>query len=506
MLDISRKEWLVQHVTGLDEMFLSYDTLTTNGNLGGIAVFDPAPGDGTPGVAPLDRVGWLRARIAQRLDTLPPLRWRLAPFGVDRFWAEGPVDLDYHVTGISLDAPGTERQLLDRLGAIMSVHLDRSKPLWRFYVVQGLAGGRYAYFLKIHHGLADGAAMWTIFDHLSDEPVTDPQRAPIEADSPFALAQAGMKRYLDLPLQAATLMTNVGKWLGERMHEEQAGAMLGMMARLMPGEMGAPLVALANATKLEGVPQIASQRPVMMPPPSPFNGTTTRNVDLELVDFAVADLRRAAKAVGGTVNDAVLAITAGALRTYMQAHGGVPPVPLLASAPISWRTGTETKRWSNQIWMLFLQLPTHLSDPVERMHFAHQAATAAKNNWDRMPLRMIREMSALMPGAMVSMMGPMMTMMPAELMPAIYNVSVSNVRGPADRPVFDGSPMARYFVYGFLAPTTGLLVGGQSLGDRMVIGLTGCRDLVKDLDQLPAFFQLSLQELLDAAASPAEKV
>ena len=110
----------------------------------------------------------------------------------------------------------------------------------------------------------------------------------------------------------------------------------------------------------------------------------------------------------------------------------------------------------------------------------------------------------LAPSAMMASMGPMMASMPAEMMPAIYNVAVSNVKGPRERPTFGGNPMARYFVFGFLAPTTGLLVGGQSLGDRMIFSLTACRDIVTHLETLPKLFHDSLAELLRATKSAPE--
>ena len=492
----------MQHLTGLDQMFLSYDTMTTNGNIGGICVFE---GSDNLDAGHGDRVAWVKQRVAERLPTLPPLRWRLAPFGMDTYWVQTTVDLDYHVVGVRLQEPGGEKELLTYLKRIMGVHLDRTRPMWRLYVIEGMQDGQYAYLFKVHHGLADGSAMWTILDHLADHPTTGPEVSDTEPDGPFEILAGGMQDYLDKPLKAVALQANIGKWLAERVAEEQAGAIPAMLARLIPGELALPFVAVANAIRAEGVPEIVSQRPVLMPPPSPFNGTTTRNVEIALVDFALDDLRRAGKAAGGTINDAVLAITAGALRTYMERHGVPTTLPLMASAPVSWRKGDETERWANQIWMLFLQLPTHIADPVERLHWAHNAATLAKENWDRMPLHMLRDASALMPGAMVASAGPMMAAMPAEMMPAIYNVAVSNVKGPRERPTYGGNPMSRYFVFGFLAPTTGLLVGGQSLGDRMIFSLTACRDIVKHLEKLPALFHQSLAELLKATGQAPEK-
>ena len=151
----------MQHVTGLDQMFLSYDTMTTNGNIGGIAIFDD-DGKGGPKAEPGARLAWLRQRVTDRLPTLPPLRWRLAPFAMDTFWVESTVDVDYHVVHVQLQEPGDEKMLLTYLKRIMGVHLDRTRPMWRLYLIEGLPNGQYAYLFKVHHGLADGSAMWEL--------------------------------------------------------------------------------------------------------------------------------------------------------------------------------------------------------------------------------------------------------------------------------------------------------------------------------------------------------
>ena len=106
----------MQHVTGLDQMFLSYDTMTTNGNIGGICIFDDDGRGDTPGA----RLAWLRERVAERLPTLPPLRWRLAPFGMDTFWVESTVDVDYHVVEATLQEPRDEKMLLTYLKSKLS--------------------------------------------------------------------------------------------------------------------------------------------------------------------------------------------------------------------------------------------------------------------------------------------------------------------------------------------------------------------------------------------------
>ncbi|HRW19743.1 MAG TPA: wax ester/triacylglycerol synthase family O-acyltransferase [Dermatophilaceae bacterium] len=466
----------MQHLTGLDEMFLGMDTMTTHGNVAGICVFDGGKNDqaGRGGVKDGDRVAWLRQRVAERLPRLQALRWRLTPIGPDHYWTEVPVDLDYHVRGITLEAPGTERQLLDRISAIMSVHLDRSKPMWRLYVIEGLEGGKYAYFFKVNHGLADGSAMWMILDQLADSPVEKIEPTPIHVDGPVEMMTGAAQRMATMPTKMASVMGAASKWLMTEVGEKNVQAVPSILSALM------------------------AQRPSLMPPKTPFNGTTTPNLGLALVDLPLADLRRAGKAAGGTINDAILAVTAGALRAYMKTHGGVPAEPIVSTSQVSWRTGEESERWANQIWMMFLHLPTHIADPVERLHAAHESATKAKKAWEALPGYLIRDMSALMPGLMISPMMQMMAMMPAEMMPAMYNVSVSNVRGPSVRPHYDGNELERYFIHGFLSPTTGLLIGGQSLGDRMVLSMTACKDLVRDYQQLPKLMEDALEELLAA--------
>lgn len=497
----------MQQLTGLDEMFLGFDTFTTNGNLGGIMVFEGTTSSGATAGADGDgdRLAWLKRRIEERLPTLPPLRWRVTPLGMLNYWTEAPVDLDYHVERIVLDHPGTDRQLLDVLSPRMGQLLDRTRPMWKMFLFEGLEHGRYAYVLKLPHGLIDGATLWQVVDHLADEPVTDPSPTPVRPEGPAEFSEGLAKESANRMADLMELQRGMGEFVAKRMEEEQGGALAALAGRLIPGEMGRPFRDMANSMRVKGAPEVHSMRPVLVPPRSPFNGTTTPNVGLAIVDVSVDDLRRAGKLAGGTINDAMLAVSAGALREYMESHGGVPTKPLLASAPVSWRTGKERERWGNQIWMLFLQIPTHIADPVARVHLAHEYATAAKETWDRLPGSMLRTMSSFMPGSMMGMAMGMWAAMPAEMMPAVYNVSISNVRGPSERPSFGGNPMARYFVHGFLAPSTGLLVGGQSLGDRMVISFTACKDLVPDYQDLPALFDKHLAELLAAeGATPPE--
>ncbi|MDN5761164.1 MAG: WS/DGAT domain-containing protein [Microlunatus sp.] len=464
----------------------------TTGHIGGVAVLTPSNGDDPS----RDHVAFVRERIAERLDTLPPLRWQLMPVGLEKYWVETEVDLDYHVVGVQVPWPGNETEFHASLDEIMSVWLERHRPMWRLYVLEGLSGGRRAYLLKISHGLADGGAMTAIFDLLSDEPTQTPVSEPAKPERFDQVLQAAMQNFMAKPAKMAKIFNQLMTWMRERVEEEKVHALPSAMARMMPGEMGAPIAAMVNLMRPAATPEVASMMPTIMPPPSPFNGTVTRRVSISVANLPLADLRKAGKVLGGSINDALLAACSSALRRYMETHGGVPDRPLMASTPISLRSGEEEERWANQMWMLFLNLPTHLDDPYERLTYAHRAASVAKANWDRLPGHLLRDVSSMVPGALIAPVSQMMAVTPAEMLPKLYNVSVSNVKGPQVRPTYGGEDMTDFFVYGFLPPTCGLLVGAISLVDRMYVTYTGCLDVVRDLDQLAGLTQQGLDELV----------
>ncbi len=488
----------MQKLLGLDEMYLSLDTGRTTGHAAGIAVFEPHEES-------RDELAFLRERVKERLLKLPLLRWRLrnVPLSLDnRYWVDGEVDLNRHVRRIRLPKPGTETQFHAALDRVMAQLLDRDEPLWQIYVVEGLAGGRYAYVVKVSHGLADAAVIWTIFDQLSDAPTVDLADVPIRKEPVGGKAEMlvrGVSGLATKPLRGMRLQLDTAVWLAGRLHKEGPEFLLDTAARLVPGELSKPLAALANRRRSDDEHQVASLIPTIMPPLSKVNGTVTGKLAIEDFEFSIEDLRRVGKIVDGTVNDALLAVISGAVRRYLTDHGGVPSRPLIAAAPISWRTGKEKERWANQVFMLFLPLATHLDSPLERLRFCQRAADTAKYNWDGMPSHLTRRASEFMPVATLAPMMKVISRIPGNLVPKLYNVSVSNVRGPKDEPVYGGAPMHTYYVYGFLPAGSGILLGGQSLGDRMVITATVCTDIVKDYVVLPRLIQESLDEMLELA-------
>lgn len=494
----------MQRVTGLDEMYLSLDTGRTVGHIAGIALFD-APREA---VAPGARLAFLRRRIGERLPALPLLRWRLrtVPLWIDqRRWAEvSAVDLDLHVHQWLLPEPGGDAEFHLVLDRIMAEALPRDRPLWAVHLVEGFADGRYAFIVKLSHGLADGSALWAVLDLLSDrpgEPVVPTPHAPEPRFGTLELLARGALGWVSTPVRGLALQAQTARWAGTRLAKDKGAAIPATLARLVPGEFSRPLERLANRARGEGdTVEVASMVPTLRPPRTPLSGDVTTDLGVAWIDLSLADLRRIGKLVDGTINDAILALTAGALRRYLAGHGGIPDRPLTASAPISWRTGHERDRWANHVWMLFLPLPTHLDSPAQRLRAARTSASVAKATWDGLPMHLMRPASALMPTWQIGPGAWLMSRMPARLVPALYNVAVSNVKGPAEIPVYDGQPIGRYLVYGFLPPGIGLLLGGQSLGDRFVLCATAARSVVPDVEILPALLREEFDELLTAAS------
>ena len=486
----------MQKVIGLDEMYLSLDTRRTIGHVAGIAIFQPR-------TEPRDELAFLRERVAERMDKVPLLRWHLraVPGNLGyRQWVDGEVDLLEHIHRVRIGGKGTERQFHAALDRIMADKLDRSRPMWSLYVVEGMAGGGYAYVLKMTHGLVDGTALWWVLDQLSDAPSMDLPASPPRREPRFGSAEMlvrGVAGLATMPLRGLRLQAETAWWAGQQLREHGLAFLVDSAARIVPGELSRPIAKRANRRHPDS--RVASLVPTLFPPHSAFNGTVTKNLAIETLDVSLTDLRRVGKLVDGTINDAILAITAGAIRRYQAEHGGIPTRPLVAAAPVSWRTGQEKERWSNQVFMLFLPLGTHVEEPLARLRYAKKAADTAKVNWDGLPNHLTRRASEFMPVPSMVVSTFVTSMLPGRIVPKLYNVSVSNVRGPAVSPQYGGASIDRYVVYGFLPPGCGMLLGGQSIGDRMTLTATVCTDIVTDHAELPALLQQSLDELLSVA-------
>lgn len=491
----------MQKLNGLDEMFLAYETVTTTCNMGGLSILQPGsdPASG--------RLEAMRERIADRLDYLPVFRWRLTPNLLvgNRFWWEhGPVDLDQHVLGVSLPAPGTDEQLADLVSKLCRIPLERDRPMWRFYVIEGLQGGRLAHLLKLSHGLADGTAQARVIDILSDHPMQGlvhdpPPPQPEPANGYLELIGRAAGDLATTPVRAANVMWQLGGWLTGRVKEEGLAGIPAAVARSLPGEYARPAAALANrARSSKQASPVGPGIPTLFPPRSAFNARLSGDFQFRFTELPLEDFRRAGKAAGGTINDAVLAVCAGAVRRYLQAHGGLPDKPLISCSPISFRTGAEKQPWANHMYALFVPIPTHLEDPIDRLHWAHRSATAAKDNWQAGIGPITRPVMGFMPWQPMAIGMEVIARSPDRAPGLPFNLPLSNVKGSKVTQRFAGAESLGFWPVPFMMPGVGIMLVFQSYKHRLNLGISVDKRVVPDLEFLLPLIADSLSELLHA--------
>ncbi|MEI2764751.1 MAG: wax ester/triacylglycerol synthase domain-containing protein [Dermatophilaceae bacterium] len=493
----------MQRLTALDSMYVAMDTETTNAILGGLLMLEPSE-DGR--VAPDE--DFMRARLAERLAYLPPLSRKVikSPLGVlhDYLGEPARIDLDAHVGTLSLPAPGTQEQLAAEVSRLMSsTELPADRPLWHLTVIKGLQDGSVALLLRIHHLVVDGGSMPVVWDLLQDTPKGPmvPEAHPYAQPrfgSPEMVAReiAGMAQ---MPVDLAKLAVGAGGWVLRTLREKGPLALAATPLRLLPGELTGRLTPVLNRRlKESGSAEVAPYLPTLSPPAMPFNGRVTARRTFVFADLPLADLRRVGKLLGGTINDAVLGVTAGAMRRYLQDRNLPVDKPLIVNIPVSIRTGKEKVRWANYVMMVFAEYPVHLADPVARVRAASRAVKAAKASFDALPIGLIPAASKFLPPALITL--PMRLMVKSEAMSKVpYNVVVSNVRGPAEPEFIDGVKVKGVWPASFLSVGGGINITLQSYCDRMCFGFMGSPEQAVDLQPLVRYMQESLAETLAAA-------
>ncbi|HEY5856747.1 MAG TPA: wax ester/triacylglycerol synthase family O-acyltransferase [Aldersonia sp.] len=499
----------MQQLTGLDEMFASVDTATANAVMGGLIVFE-RPTDPAAGSA--ER---MIERITDRLDDLPPFRWTLArvPLAIGKdYWAEAAdVDVADHVHEIALQ-DADDRALAAWVAQTMETGLRTDRPLWELYVVTGLQGGRLAHLLRVHHKLIDGTTIPTVLDILSDNPSADngfPSSTPsVESAGRLTMLGRGLVGVAANPLRMAKLQASFARYLVGRVPTEGLLAPAAFAGRILPGPFGAPARAAVNLQqRITGKPAVAPVLPPLRKPRTPFNGKIEAERAYAFADLPLADFKAVGKAFGITLNDAVVAVCAGAVRRYLQDNGGVPNKPLVVCIPASLRSGAEKQPWANHVSMFFAELPTHLDDPEARMRAVHASLQQSKANFDALPTHLIRDASRLLPRGIFTASQQVLSRVPSWVPASPYNVVVSNVRGPSTVVEVAGARMAGYWPAAFLTAGSGLNITLQSYLDRVDFGFMGAANLTGDLWDLPGYMAdelAALTALVEANRSAPE--
>jgi WS/DGAT/MGAT family acyltransferase len=339
----------MRRLTGTDAVFLSLETPSWHQHVGGLTILEP-------GERPLTYEAFV-AEVDRRLPFAPKFRWKLkhAPFQLDRpVWIDDTgFDVRRHVRRIGVPAPGGRKETAEVAGTLLGIQLDRRRPLWELWFMEGLAAGRVGLLMKYHHCLLDGIAGASLATALMDlEP--DPTSQP-EPPKPSEVS-AGPEP------SDVQLLTNM------------ALPVLGrpMSALRYLGTAAAKGLTMANFLRRD-----RQARSIIRAPVTPFNHPIGPRRGLAFSSVAMDDVRSIKEAHGVKVNDVVLALCAAALRSYLLDREELPAQPLITAVPMSTRAEGNAAM-DNQVTTTFVSLATDVSDPVERLRAVHRSASTAK--------------------------------------------------------------------------------------------------------------------------------
>lgn len=416
-----------------------------------------------------------RDHIESRLHLVPRFRQKLrtVPFGQGRpVWVDDPfLNLDYHVRQTALPAPGSEEQLRNLAARIFSQQLDRGKPLWELWLVEGLEGDRFAIVGKSHHALVDGVSgvdITTVLFDTEAEPENPPARPPKWAPRPepsdFDLLRSALH-------ERATSPTEIVR---------------GVRAALR-----GPRQVLRGLVDTGKFLEVATKAP-----PTPFNVEIGPHRRLAFVRCELDDLKQVKNAHGGTVNDVVLSVVTGALGNYLRARGhDTEGLELRAMVPVSVRATEEHGALGNRISAMMAPLPVWCEDPVQRLRLMSETMGDLKGSGQAVGAEILTRLTDFAPTTIASQA--------ARLQPAqrFFNLVVTNVPGPQFPLYVLGRRMESIFPLVPLARRQALCVGIMSYDGQIDFGLVGDLDAMADLDS----FGLDLEGAVGDAVATAPR-
>lgn len=463
----------MERLSGLDAAFLYLETPTHHMHVAMTMVLDPST---MPGGYSFQAI---KDFIASRTDRIAPFRRRLVsvPLNLHHpLWVEDPeFDIDYHIRRIGAPAPGGRRELGEMAAQIASVPLDRSRPLWEMWVVEGLKQDRIGVVSKVHHCAIDGASGAELMVHLFD---LDPADAVVTGPPP-ELPSERIPHDVELLGHAITSRVKRTMGLGGLLNETARSISRVAKARRDPaGLVGAvPLTA----------------------PRVPWNGPTSGRRDVGFARVPLATVKELKATLGCTVNDVVLALCAGTLRRYLEDHDALPGDPLVAVCPVSVRTAEDTPG-SNKVSALFTALATQLDDPIERLEAIRTTTRGAKEEHNAVGATMLQDWAEFAGPNVFNLASRLYSGMNlANVHRPVHNLIVSNVPGPPFPLYFAGAQAIAAYPMGPVMEGCGLNVTVMSYQDSVDIGFMVDKELVPDVWAMAEAVEPALAELVAAA-------
>ncbi|MBX3283816.1 MAG: wax ester/triacylglycerol synthase family O-acyltransferase [Actinobacteria bacterium] len=462
----------MERLTGLDAAFLYLENPTNHMHVAMTMVVDPST---VPGGYSFEN---LKEFIRGRIHLVPPFRRRLVEVPLNLahpVWIEDPdFDIDFHIRRIGCPAPGGRRELGEMAGQIASTPLDRTRPLWELWVIEGLKQDRVGVVTKVHHSAIDGSSGAELMVHLFDLEPTPPEQPPAVELEPDHIPN-------DLELLGHAVASRVRKTLAL---PRLIGDTVGAVTRVVEGRR--------DPTRPFGAAPLNAPHTSWCGPLSPLRSVGFARVPL-------ADVRALKDAFGCTVNDIVLGLCAGTLRSYMLDRDELPDQPLVAACPVSVRDEGDATV-GNKVSAMFTTLDTHLADPTERIRAIQACTVGAKQEHKAVGADMLQNWAEYaapntfnLASRLYSSWGLAGSHRP------IHNVIISNVPGPPFPLYYAGAEMVAAYPMGPVMEGVGLNITVFSYRGSVDFGFMVDRELVPDVWNMADRVKGALLELQEAA-------
>ena len=461
----------------LDTMFLELEQLDDSAHMhiGAALIFEPLPGGGTP------RIADLRDHMRERMGILPRFSQQLSDVKAGRLkwltWEPAKdVDLDAHVHHATLPAPGGDAELHEWLADFWSHRLDRHRPLWEVTLLDGLEGGRWVLATKTHHCLVDGIGSIDIGHVLLD---TSPDAPPLP---PQPLA----------PSEEETNGSGGRFWLSP-----------GLVARGARAGLGAAVHPRESLHRVRAAVSLVVRDEVIGAPQSSLNGPMSGVRSFATVKFDLDDIKALKKRHGGTVNDVVLALSAGGLRHLLLSRGDeIPDRDLRAQVPVNIRSQDKEHALGNELTSLFVELPVGEPDPMKRYRRALERAEELKTGSQRAGGKTIIDLADMGPPAAGELLA--WSMFGNARM---FNLTITNVPGPQQQLYAFGAPLVEVLPLVPLFAGHSIGIAAVSYAGHVVFGLNADRLAAPDVATLADGIERSFAELRPGpAGEPAQRV
>ena len=467
----------MDRLSGLDASFLYLETPAQLMHVCAVMVLDPST---MPEPYSFDR---LQSALDSQVRDVPEFtrKLRRVPLGLDHpIWVrDHGFDVERHVHRLALPSPGGYDELVDLCAHLAALPLDRSRPLWEMWVIEGYlpegAEGpeQVVVFTKIHHATVDGVSGASLISHLcSLEPEAEPMAEPETRHG----RDPGYPELLGRSL------------IGTATRPLTLAKVLKPSAQIVTRSIGRARAGTAMAAPFSA-------------PRTSFNGTITGHRTIALADTSLDEIREIKRATGTTVNDVVLTLAGGALRAYLEERGELPSTSLLATVPVSVRESSQRDTGANKVSALFTKLGTDIEDPLERLQMLAERNRHAKDHHKAIDADTLQDWAEFAaPRTFGLAVRTYANLRLAEKHPVVHNLVISNVPGPPVPLFFMGARIAALYPLGPVFHGAGLNITVMSNAGEVHIGAIACRESVPDADALVRHFPAELERLRKAVS------